>query len=120
MAERSPARFGVQLLSRLTAGSLAIDFRGAPFVRLDAEHRDVEVRVDPLVRRPGEPSVRADAPEVGIRDALGLARDLARTGWQMTVYRGEKSVLSAGRGHSALTGHVSADLVALWRLRKEL
>jgi hypothetical protein len=91
-----------------------------PFVSLDADRRTVEVRVDPILRRPGEPSVRAEAPKMGLRDSLGVAGELARIGWQVNVYRSEHRVLSAGRGHSALLGHVSANPVELWRVWREL
>jgi hypothetical protein len=115
-----PTTFLVDFLRSLSSGSLTVDVAGDRFVSLDADRKDVAVRVEPILRTTYPESPTPHAPPMGLRESIGLAGALAHAGWRVDVSREGHTVVSMGRGHSALTGHLSGDPIALWRLRKAL
>jgi hypothetical protein len=120
MVGRRPTDAFVELLGSLSSGSLTLDLAGDRIVSLDADRRDLDVRVDPILPSAHPEGPRSHAPTMGLRDAIHLAGALAHAGWRIDVSREGRTVVSMGRGHSALTGHLSGDPIALWRLRKAL
>jgi hypothetical protein len=107
------------LLSRVSDGSLQVDLDSVPFASVDAQSRNLELQIDPLLREQrGTRKVARPEGSLGVWRSRKIPSELARRGWRLTLYDGTDELLVLGRGTSALTGHVRLNPAALWKLRK--
>jgi hypothetical protein len=107
------------LLSKVSDGSIQVDLDSVPFASVDAQARNLEVQIVPLLR--GERGTRSIASQGGPLELWRSRRvpaELARRGWRLTLYDGTEELLVLGRGTSPLTGHIHLNPAALWKLRK--
>jgi hypothetical protein len=107
------------LLSKVSDGSVQVDLDSVPFASVDAQTRNLEVQILPLLR--GEHGTRSIAWQGGpveLWRSRKVPAELARRGWRLALYDGAEELLVLGRGTSALTGHVHVNPAALWKLRK--
>ncbi len=109
----------VRFLSRLSGGSVQIGIDAAPFASVDAQSRNLDLQIAPLLRgqRGARSIVREEGP-AGLWRARSIPTELARRGWRLTLYDGTHELLALGRGTSALAGHIHVNPTALWKLRK--
>lgn len=119
MTATEMSRLLVRALSGLSDGSVQVDIDSAPFASVDAQSRNLDLQIAPLLggQRPARAVLREEGP-VGLWRARSIPTDLARQGWRLTLYDGTHELLSLGRGTSALTGHVHVNPAELWKLRK--
>lgn len=99
---------------------MSIDWDGTPWVEIDADQRNLEVDVSPVV------DLRPDLPHLLSR-GLGemrrnrrVPRRLSELGWRVTLKIGKRPLVRLGRGASALTGNVHVELSALPELARRL
>ena len=117
----------LQFLPSLTSGSLTMSLNKLPFLRIDSDSRSLSVEAAG-VRESGLKLAEATLSENGAKTSFHnlltssekLAKTLSRIGWTLTLYDGNSSLLSLGRGVSRLTGHVRANPLKLRRLIRAL
>ena len=109
----------VRFLSGLSGGSVEVDIDSAPFASVDAQSRNLDLQIAPLLsgQRRGRSIMQLGGP-VGLWKARRIPTELARRGWRLTLYDGTHELLALGRGTSALTGRIHVNPAALWKLRK--
>ncbi len=120
MAASREAQTLTRLLGGLKGGSLAMEVSGAPLLILDANAREVQFDLDPLLPRQGELRGLLHEEKVSLWKNLGVPGDLARMGWRVRLRLEQEDVLALGRGTNPLLGHVHLSRGSLKLLRKEL
>lgn len=109
-----------RLLERVAAGSMTAEIDGRVVAVLDAQARNLAIDVNPLVTN----GVRIAPllPGGGLHPWRNrrFPSALARTGWHVSLSSGSRELLRAGRGVSALTGHVYVHPTAIRELRRIL
>jgi len=108
----------LDLLGKVSDGSVEVDIDSVPFASLDAKTQSIDLQLGPLVsaRRANRALLKSEG-RLGIWQARKVPGELARRGWRITLYEGGHELLALGRGTSPLTGHVHATPAALWKLR---
>jgi hypothetical protein len=109
------------LLGRVSGGSIQVDIDSVPFASMDGQSRDLNLQIDPLLRRQrGSHLAMGHGGPLELWSSRRIPTELARRGWRLTLYDGTDELLVFGRGTSPLTGHIHLNPAALWRLRKLL
>lgn len=106
------------LLSRLSGGSLQVDFEGAPFLSVDATERNVEIEVEPLLDNRRELQSILHEGHLSVWRSLGFPAALARQGWRLSFRDRRRPLVDLGRGTNPLFGHVHVHLAAAGELRR--
>ncbi|MGI0128653.1 MAG: hypothetical protein ACREEC_00615 [Thermoplasmata archaeon] len=117
MAEVS--EFLVRCLGGFSAGSVEVDLDSKAFASVDAQARNVDLQIGPLLSHRRE--FRLANREEGLAGLFrmrGVPSELALRGWRVALYDGSQELLSLGRGTSAVSGHIHIVPSALWKLRK--
>lgn len=118
MSAASVANAFVELLDRVSGGTVQADLDGVPFVVLDGERRDLTVQIAPLLNAPRQEGSALREGHLRLWEARGVPSALARSGWHVSFRDGPHEMLRLGRDVSALTGHVHVSPAALWKLRR--
>lgn len=83
-----------------------MEISGTTLLTLNADEREVQFDLDPLLPRQGELRGLLHEEKVSLWKNLGVPRDLAKMGWRVQLRLGQEEVLALGRGTSPLLGHV--------------
>ncbi len=118
MSARVLAQSLAHFLQNFSAGSAEASIDGLPFAELDADQRNLTVRIDPL-RTEGR-SMRSLLSESHLHlwETRGVPGSLARAGWRVSLHEGPSELVRLGRDVSPLTGHVHVSPSVLLRRRR--
>lgn len=120
MSRRSAARDFVDLLGRVSGGSLEVEVDGRPLAKIDGEGRTLTVQVAPLLAQGIHVRPILREGHVRLWQAHGIPSALARAGWQVSLQDGSRELVGLGRAASRLTGHIHMSPTALGKLRRLL
>jgi hypothetical protein len=120
MARKSSLREACSLLERFRGGQASINWNRSSLVVLDADQRNVEVDIGPLVHARHGLVKALNQGHMGGLESIGVPGYLASLGWKVTLKDGGQPLLWLGRDVSALTGHVHVKLRALRELTRML
>ena len=115
---RTQPRKYVRLFDILKSGSAEAAIDGVSVARLDATNKEALVDVQLLAITHARAAKLFSSDGLGVLGALGLPATLSKKGWRLTLVNQGRNVVVMGSGVSSLTGHVSANLPELLRLRK--
>jgi hypothetical protein len=119
MSASRESRSLTRLLGGLTGGSVRMEISGNRLLTVNADEREVELDLDPLLPRRGEIQGLLHEEKVSLWKNLGVPRDLARMGWRVRLRLEQEDVLALGRGTSPMLGHVHLSRGSLKLLRRE-
>jgi hypothetical protein len=107
----------VDFLSIFTSGSFAVSVNGVPTLAVDAESKSLNLEAKG-VKKSGFKLLNIvkenGAGVIGIlKTSESTAKKLSETGWKVTVYDGNKVVLTMGSGVSRLTGYIHVNPLKL-------
>ena len=120
MSASREAQTLTRLLGELKGGSLSMEISGAPLLTVNANEREVQFDLDPLLPRQRELRGLLHEEKVSLWKNLGVPGHLAKMGWRVRLRLDREDVLALGRGTNPLLGHVHLSRGTLKLLRKEL
>ncbi len=97
-----------------------MDISGTPLLTVNANEREVQLDLDPLLPRQGELRGLLHEEKVSLWKNLGVPGNLAKMGWRVRLRLEQEDVLALGRGTSPVLGHVHLSRGSLKLLRREL